>query len=144
MYNRAHQKLCKMYNVNVKVGDYVLFYKVEILEKLKEKGYNTGRLRREKIIGENTIQGLRQGKILSAHALDTVCTVLKCQPGQLIGWKPDPVGEKLTGTTGAAEDRTRIPEAIAPLSFLNPSARPSGSPSGGRKATTGRASQTPV
>ena len=34
-------------------------YKFDVLETLKESGYNTTRLRKEKLLGENAIQSLK-------------------------------------------------------------------------------------
>lgn len=59
-------------------------YKVNILAALKEKGYNTSRLRKEKLLGESTIQQLRNGELVSWNNIDRICTMLECQPGDLI------------------------------------------------------------
>ena len=59
-------------------------YKVNIMDKLKEKGYSSTRLRREKLLGESYMSQLRRGDMVSWAALDTVCTLLECQPGDLI------------------------------------------------------------
>ena len=59
-------------------------YKVNIMDKLKEKGYSSTRLRREKLLGESYMSQLRRGDMISWAALDTVCTLLECQPGDLI------------------------------------------------------------
>ena len=49
---------CKCYNYNVEVI-IMIKYKINVLESLKEAGYNTGRLRTEKLLGENAIQSFR-------------------------------------------------------------------------------------
>ena len=67
----------------------MLQYKIDVLESLKESGYTTTRLRREKLLGENTIQYIREGKPLSAKALDTVCRLLDCQPGNILKYVED-------------------------------------------------------
>lgn len=59
-------------------------YKVNVMDKLKEKGYSSTRLRREKLLGESYMSQLRRGDMISWAALDTVCTLLDCQPGDLI------------------------------------------------------------
>lgn len=61
-----------------------LRYKVNILAALKEKGYNTNRLRKEKLLGESTIQQLRIGELVSWNNIDRICTLLECQPGDLV------------------------------------------------------------
>lgn len=59
-------------------------YKVDILAALKEAGYNTTRLRKEKLLSEGMIQSLREGKYISLQNLSKICELLDCQPGDLI------------------------------------------------------------
>lgn len=59
-------------------------YKVDILAKLKEKGYTTYRLRNDKIFAERTIQAFRNGKMVSWESFMKLCQLLNCQPGDLI------------------------------------------------------------
>lgn len=61
-----------------------LQYKINVLAALKEKGYNTNRLRKEKLLGESTIQQLRKGELVSWSNIDRICTMLECQPGDLV------------------------------------------------------------
>lgn len=62
----------------------MLVYKINVLETLKEKGYNTTRLRKEKLLGEASIQALRNNKVVGIKALDTICMMLDMQPADLI------------------------------------------------------------
>lgn len=59
-------------------------YKVNVMDKLKEKGYSSTRLRKEKLLGESYMSQLRRGDMISWAALDTVCSLLECQIGDLI------------------------------------------------------------
>ena len=59
-------------------------YKVDILAELKKKGYSSTRIREEKLIGQSYLQQLRRGELVSWKTLDTICTLLECQPGDLI------------------------------------------------------------
>ena len=59
-------------------------YKGDILAMLKEKGYNTTTLRREKLLAEGVIQSLRGGKYISMDNLSRICHLLECQPADLI------------------------------------------------------------
>lgn len=59
-------------------------YKIDILEALKVAGYNTSRLRKEKLLGESVIQKMREKKPLSWHEMGTICGLLGCQPGDLV------------------------------------------------------------
>ena len=59
-------------------------YKVDLLAVLKEAGYNTNRIRKEKIMGEAMLQKIRTGQMVSWSVLETICDLLNCQPGDLI------------------------------------------------------------
>lgn len=61
-----------------------LRYKIEVLPALKAKGYNTNRIRQEKLLSESTVQKLRTGTGVSWDNLQTLCRLLGCQPGELI------------------------------------------------------------
>ena len=64
-------------------------YKVDVMAALKAAGYNTNRIRKDKIMGEAMLQKLRSGQMISWAALDTVCGLLDCQPGDLIEFVKD-------------------------------------------------------
>ena len=59
-------------------------YKVDVLAELKKKGYSSTRIREEKLIGQSYLQQLRRGELVSWKTLDTICSLLECQPGDLI------------------------------------------------------------
>ena len=72
-----------------------IVYKVNIIEALKEKGYNTNRLRKEKLLSEGVLQSLRTNKYISMDNLSKICALLDCQPADLIAYeKGDGVAEK--------------------------------------------------
>lgn len=60
--------------------DYKRFFK---------KGYNTNRLRKEKLLAEGVIQSLREGNAISFVNLDKLCKLLDCQPGDIIEYIED-------------------------------------------------------
>ncbi len=64
-------------------------YKINILEALKEAGYNTNRLRKEKLLAEGVIQSLREGKYIALQNIDRICALLNCQPADLIEYVKD-------------------------------------------------------
>ena len=66
-----------------------IVYKIDVLGALKEKGYNTNKIRKEKIMGEAMLQKLRSGQMVSWATLETLCTLLECQPGDLIEFDKD-------------------------------------------------------
>ena len=61
-----------------------LRYKVDILALLKERGYNTNRIRTEGLLSQSTLQKFRNGQGVSWENLETLCTLLDCQPGDLV------------------------------------------------------------
>ncbi len=70
-----------------------LQYKVNILNALKEKGYNTNKIRTEGILSQSTLQKLREGKGLSWENIERLCSLLECQPGDLMEYIKESVQE---------------------------------------------------
>ena len=64
-------------------------YKIDIIATLKESGYNTNRIRKEKIMGEAMLQKIRSGQMVSWATLEIICDLLDCQPGDLIEYVKD-------------------------------------------------------
>lgn len=75
-------------------------YKIDVLEALKAAGYSTYKLRKDKLIGEATIQRLRGGEPVSWENIATLCALLDCQPGDLLEYQPGE-GEKAPRSGGA-------------------------------------------
>lgn len=67
----------------------MLTYKIDVLETLKESGYNTTRLRKEQILGESAIQSLRKGEMVGIKTLEKICDILDMQPGNIIKYVED-------------------------------------------------------
>ena len=76
-------------------------YKVNVMDKLKDKGYSSTRLRKEKLLGESYMSQLRRGDMISWAALDMVCSLLECQIGDLIEHVIEP---RVVKTTGDGQD----------------------------------------
>ena len=62
----------------------MLKYKIDVLATLKEKGYNTNKIRKEKIMGEAMLQKIRKGEMVSWSVFEKLCDLLDCQPADLI------------------------------------------------------------
>lgn len=62
----------------------MIVYKIDVLKELKENGYNTNRLRKEKLLSETAIQSFRTGKMIGIKSLNDVCRLLDMQPGNII------------------------------------------------------------
>ena len=63
-----------------------LQYKVDVLAALKEKGYNTNKIRTEGLLSQSTLQKFRNKQGVSWENLEKVCDLLECQPADLIEW----------------------------------------------------------
>lgn len=68
----------------------MLRYKVDILATLKEAGWTTYKIRKEKLIGERVMQRIREGELPSWGALDVICGLLHCQPGDIVEYVDTP------------------------------------------------------
>ena len=64
-------------------------YKDNIIAALKEAGYSTYKLRKEKLLGEATLQKFRNEELVSWDNIATVCQLLCCQPGDLMEYIPE-------------------------------------------------------
>lgn len=67
----------------------MLVYKIDILKKLKEAGYNTSMIRREKLLSESTIQQIRRGEVVGIKSIDKLCGLLDMQPSEILEYRKD-------------------------------------------------------
>lgn len=65
----------------------MIVYKNDVMNALKNAGYSSYRLRKEKLIGEAMLQKIRQGEMMSWETLSKVCKMLNCQPGDILAYK---------------------------------------------------------
>lgn len=61
-----------------------IFYKIDVLSALKERGFTTYKIRKEKLLAESTVQALRRGELISLDNISRICSMLKCQPGDIL------------------------------------------------------------
>ena len=66
-----------------------LHYKIDVLAALKAAGYNTTKLRKEKLLSESTIQKFRDKLPVSWENLETLCKLLNMQIGDIVEYVPD-------------------------------------------------------
>ena len=57
-----------------------IVYKIDVLKALKDKGFSTYNLRKEKLLSEGMIQALRDKRPISWDNLEKLCNLLQCQP----------------------------------------------------------------
>ena len=59
------------------------------IEALKEKGYNTNKIRTEGLLSQSTLQKFRNQQGVSWENLETLCRLLECQPADLIEYQKE-------------------------------------------------------
>ena len=65
-------------------------YTIDILKELKNKGFTTYRIRKEKLLSEGTIQKFRNNDTnVKLNNIETICTLLSCQPSDIIEYIPE-------------------------------------------------------
>ncbi len=69
---------------------------------LKEKGFSSTTLRREKIFGEKTMSDFRNCAEVPYKSINRLCELLECQPGDIIEYVPD--GEAVDDQKAPTED----------------------------------------
>ena len=66
-----------------------IVYKIDVIAELKARGYNTNRLRKEKLLSEGVLQSLRTKSYISMDNLAKLCALLDCQPSDLIVYEKE-------------------------------------------------------
>ena len=65
-------------------------FKIDVLQELKNKGFSSYRIRREKIFAESTLQRLRaENPSIDLITLDRICKLLELQITDIIEYIPD-------------------------------------------------------
>lgn len=65
-------------------------YKIDIMQKLKEKGYTLKELKKDYQLGASVFDKIRKGEIIGIITLEKLCFLLDLQPGSIIKYIPDP------------------------------------------------------
>ena len=68
-----------------------LSYRFDVMAALKRAGYSTYRIRKDKLLGEATLQKLRNGEPVSWENISTICRLIGCQPGDIMEYVPDEI-----------------------------------------------------
>jgi len=61
-----------------------LQFKINIMDALKQAGYNSNRIRQEGLLRQSTIKKKRNSGQLSWSNIETLCRLLNSQPGDLL------------------------------------------------------------
>ena len=62
----------------------MLAYKINVIETLKESGYNSTRILKENIISQSAMQKLRNNEMVGIKTIEQLCEILDMQPGNNI------------------------------------------------------------
>lgn len=62
----------------------MLVYKIDVLETLRESGYNSTKILREGLISQSAMQKLRKNEMVGIKTLEKLCELLDMQPGNII------------------------------------------------------------
>lgn len=59
-------------------------YKIDVMQKLKERGYNTYTIKQSGALSQGTLTKLKNNGNITLDTLNTLCIMLKCQPSDII------------------------------------------------------------
>lgn len=62
----------------------MLVYKINVLETLKENGYNSTRILKEGLISQSAMQKMRKNEMVGIKTIEKLCELLDMQPGNII------------------------------------------------------------
>lgn len=62
----------------------MLKYKIDVLETLKESGYNSTRILKENLISQSAVQKIRKNEMVGIKTIEKLCELLDMQPGNII------------------------------------------------------------
>lgn len=76
-------------NDKSKGGDSMLKFKIDVIELLNENGYNSTKIRKEKLIGQQTYQDMKKGVVPGIKTINILCKLLEMQPGAFLKYVDD-------------------------------------------------------
>lgn len=79
-------------------GDVMIRLTIDVIAALKDAGFTSYKLRKDKLLGESTLTKLRNGVLPSWHELDVICGLLDCQPGDFLEYIPNILPEGISDT----------------------------------------------
>lgn len=64
-------------------------YRIDIMKELREHGFSSYELRKQKYLSESAMTKIRRGDIVGSDILDVICSLLDCQPGDILEYAPE-------------------------------------------------------
>lgn len=65
----------------------MLKYKIDVIAKLKESGYNSTKILKDGIISQSAMQKFRNGEMVGIKTIEQICGLLNIQPGDIIEYE---------------------------------------------------------
>ena len=62
----------------------MLVYRINVIDKLKDAGYNSTVILKGNILSQSAMQKLRKNEMVGIKTLDQLCDLLNMQPGDII------------------------------------------------------------
>lgn len=66
-----------------------IVYKLNVIEELKKHGHNTSTIRKQNLMGQQTLRNVIEGKPITFETLNTICKLCNLQPGDIIEYVED-------------------------------------------------------
>lgn len=67
----------------------MLKYKIDVIETLKESGYNSTKILKDNVLSQSAMQKLRNDEMIGIKTLEQLCKLLDMQPGNIIKYVED-------------------------------------------------------
>ena len=62
----------------------MLYYKIDVVQELKLRGFTTARIRKENLLSESTLTKIRNDIMVSSDNLGRLCVMLRCDIGDIV------------------------------------------------------------
>lgn len=62
----------------------MITYKINVLETLKESGYNSTKILKQNLLSQSAMQKLRKNEMVGIKTIEKLCELLDMQPGNII------------------------------------------------------------
>ena len=95
----------------------MIIYKIDVLNELKKHGYNTYKIKKEKIFNQTQMQKMRNGEKITFETLNKLCELTELQPGDILEYRKEIFGYKSTKYFPKTPKTNVITKIIIVLAF---------------------------
>lgn len=64
------------------------YYKIDVVQAMSDKGYNSYRLKKDNLMSQGTLTKLKNKENVTIKTLNDVCCILRCDISDIIEIKP--------------------------------------------------------